>query len=427
MVLLTAPERLAAQKTGHAVSYESKCMECGFCISACPTHALLDDEPDGPRGRVAISQDLLYGDGPVSEKAVLHMDRCLSCLACTRSCPYGVDHMHLFDRARSHIEEHYKRPPAERALRSLLAFLLPSPSAFRLSLLCSRPGRMFRAVLPTRVRNLVDMAPSHVPSPSAWDRPQVFPAEGERRMRAALMTGCVQRVLRPSINEATVRLLTRHGCEVVVPAGIGCCGALALHMGKERQARKAARGNVAAWRRLEADSELDALVVNASGCGTTVKDYVSLLAADAESSRPAARISHIAKDVTEVVHQLGLKEPVGGTPAHVVYHTPCSLQHGQGIVQTPVQLLADAGFDVSRPREAHLCCGSAGTYSLMQPEISDRLGTRAAANLTDTGASIIATGNIGCQVQIARFAALPTVHTVELLDWATGGPRPSGV
>jgi glycolate oxidase iron-sulfur subunit len=253
--------------------------------------------------------------------------------------------------------------------------------------------------------------------------PQVFPAQGKRRMRVALLAGCVQQPLAPEINAATIRLLTRHGCEVVVAPGAGCCGALVHHLGKDSD--HAVKENVAAWMAEKERDGLDAIVVNASGCGTMLKDYGYLLRADPAWAGKAGAVSALAKDVTEVMASLGLSGAKAPEALKVAYHSACSLQHGQRIKDEPKRLLKDAGFEVREPAEAHLCCGSAGTYNLLQPEIAERLRARKAANIAHTGASVVAAGNIGCMVQIAGGLNLPVVHTVELLDWATGGPKPA--
>ncbi|MHA1597962.1 MAG: glycolate oxidase subunit GlcF, partial [Alphaproteobacteria bacterium] len=403
-----------------------KCVHCGFCIATCPTYVLLGDESDSPRGRIYMIREMLETGGAVPAKAVVHVDRCLSCLSCMTTCPSGVDYMHLIDGARTRIEETHVRPLAERMLRGILGRVVPSPALFRLSLIASKWLRPVRALLPGRLKGMVGMAPSSLPAASSVDRPQVFPAEGKKRRRVALMTGCAQQVLRPSINEATIRLLTRHGCEVVIAAGAGCCGALVHHMGKDAAALDAARNNVGAWM-TEIDGDgLDAIVINASGCGTTVKDYGFMLRGDTEWAGAAATVSELTRDITEVMDDLGGTDGRLDDAPVVAYHSACSMQHGQKLSGLPVRLLESAGFEVREPEEGHLCCGSAGTYNLLQPELAARLGARKAANLEQQSPDIIATGNIGCLVQISGVTDVPVVHTAELLDWASGGldPRP---
>ncbi len=405
-----------------------KCVHCGFCTATCPTYVLLGDETDSPRGRVHLIQDMLEKEGRPSAAVVKHLDRCLTCLSCVTTCPSGVDYMHLIDHARVRIEENYRRPWAERLLRSLLAAVLTDPGRFRLALRAAVLARPLRALLPGRLGAMAGMAPARLPAPSPMDRPQVFPALGTRRQRMALMTGCAQRVLRPAINEATVRLLTRHGIEVVIAEGAGCCGALVHHLGREEQARTAARANVAAWERVAAEEGgLDAVVVNASGCGVTVKDYGHLLRDDPEWAEPAARIAALARDPSEILEPSGLMSTEAGERPRVAYHSPCSMQHGQGLVDEPARLLEAAGFEVARPAEGHICCGSAGTYNLLQPDLAARLRERKVGNLEALEPGVIATGNIGCIEHLSAATRIPVVHAVELLDWATGGPRPAGM
>jgi glycolate oxidase iron-sulfur subunit len=343
------------------------------------------------------------------------------------TCPSGVHYMHLVDHARRHIEATFRRPLAERWQRALLARVLPSPGLFRLALVGARLGRRLAPLLPARLRTMLDLAPRANPAPSAVDRPQVFRAQGPRRRRVALLTGCVQQVIAPEINEATVRLLTRHGVEVVVAEGVGCCGALTHHLGKEAPALAAARAAIAAWSR-EADGEgLDAIVINASGCGTVVKDYGFMFRADPRWAERAARISRLARDVTEFLSEIGLADATAPTGLTLAYHSACSMQHGQRITAPPKALLAKAGFAVRDVPEGHLCCGSAGTYNLLQPALAAALRDRKLRNIESLRPDAVATGNIGCIAQLAAGTAIPVLHTVELLDWATGGPRPARI
>ncbi len=403
------------------------CVHCGFCTATCPTYVLLGDELDSPRGRIYLIKDMLENDRPASPEVVKHIDRCLTCLSCMTTCPSGVHYMHLVDHARKHIEETYTRPFLDRALRRLFAFMLPSPMRFRLALLGAWFGRPFARLFPGRMGAMLALAPAAIPAPSPVDRPQVIAAEGPRRARVALMTGCAQQVLAPQINEATVRLLTRHGVEVVIARGAGCCGALTHHFGMEKPALRSARANVAAWTAALEKGGLDAVIINASGCGTTVKDYGFMLRNDPEWADRAAKISALTKDISEFMTDLGLKPAVRQPGLTVAYHAACSMQHGQKITAEPKQLLSVAGFGLREVPEGHLCCGSAGTYNLLQPEIAARLRDRKVANIESLQPDAIATGNIGCMTQIASATKVPIVHTVELLDWATGGPIPKGL
>jgi glycolate oxidase iron-sulfur subunit len=409
-----------------------RCVHCGFCTATCPTYVLLGDELDSPRGRIYLIKDMLEHDKPANEQIVKHIDRCLSCLACMTTCPSDVHYMHLVDHARKRIEETYRRPFGDRLLRGVLAGVLPRPLLFRLALLGAKAAAPFAGLLPKagplgRVRAMLGLAPARLPSPSPVDVPQVFPAEGTRRARVALLSGCAQQALAPEINEATIRLLTRHGAEVVVAKGAGCCGSLTHHMGKERAALRSARANVDAWTRELEGAGLDAVVINASGCGTTVKDYGFMLREDPAYAEKAARIGAITRDITEVMTGLGLMPAVVDTDLVVAYQSACSMQHGQRITAEPKALLTQAGFTVRDVPEGHLCCGSAGTYNILQPEIASRLRDRKIANIARVRPDVIASGNIGCLTQLATGTSIPLVHTVAVLDWATGGPLPQAL
>jgi glycolate oxidase iron-sulfur subunit len=406
-----------------------KCVHCGFCTATCPTYVTLGNELDSPRGRIYLIKDMLENGRPADEQIVTHIDRCLSCLSCMTTCPSGVNYMHLVDHARAHIEQTYRRPLADRVIRSLLAMVLPYPRRFRAALKLARFGRPFASLLDRvpalkPVAAMLRLAPAAAPPAS---KPIRLASPANRKGRVALLTGCAQSVLDPGINEATVRLLIRLGIEVVMPQGEGCCGALVHHMGREQAALAAARKNVDVWTHEIERGGLDAIVITASGCGTTIKDYGFMLRLDPAYAEKAARVSGLARDITEYLAALDLPEPASKPGLTVAYHSACSMQHGQKITGLPKQLLARAGFVVKEPREAHLCCGSAGTYNILQPEISARLRDRKVKNIEATGASLVATGNIGCITQIAGAAKLPVVHTVTLLDWAYGGEKPRGI
>jgi glycolate dehydrogenase iron-sulfur subunit len=423
------------------------CVHCGFCTATCPTYVLLGDELDSPRGRIYLIKDMLENDRPATAEVVKHIDRCLSCLACMTTCPSGVHYMHLVDHARAHIEETYRRPFADRMVREVLAAVLPYPGRFRLALAAGwLPGRI-AALFPSgalssrkavplgsgllgTLRRLVAMlklVPARLPGRSAYEGPRVMPAEGKRKARVALLQGCAQPVLAPSINEAAIRLLTRSGVEVVLAAGEACCGSLVHHMGRERHALAQARANIDAWTREIENGGLDAIIVTTSGCGTTIKDYGFMLRGDPAFAAKAARVSALALDISEYLGRLGLGAPAHGSGLKVAYQSACSLQHGQKITKQPKDLLADAGFRVSELAEAHLCCGSAGTYNMMQADIAGALRERKVAAIEATGADVIATGNIGCMTHIGAATEIPIVHTVELIDWAHGGPVPDAL
>jgi len=428
MQTLFTPAQL--QEPGIDVVNEAlrKCVHCGFCTATCPTYVLRGDELDSPRGRIYLIKEMLEGDKPASGKVVKHIDRCLSCLSCMTTCPASVNYMHLVDYTRAHIEKTYTRPMTDQFFRAILAFILPYPERFRLALMAGWFAKPLARFLPGRLRGMLAAVPTKIHPPSVVDRAQVFPSDTTTQTRVILMSGCAQQVLAPSINEATIRLLNRYGCEVVIADGAGCCGALVHHMGKEADARAAAKANILAWERVVASGDVSAIVINASGCGTTVKDYGFMLRDEPEWASRAAYFAGLAKDITEVMSQVELRPESRQDLPVVAYHAACSLQHGQQVKEAPKTLLQAVGFDVRVPMEAHLCCGSAGTYSLLQPELAGQLQNRKIAALVATGADVVATGNIGCLMHIgAASGDMPIVHTVELLDWATGGPIPSAL
>jgi glycolate oxidase iron-sulfur subunit len=411
------------------------CVHCGFCTATCPTYVLLGDELDSPRGRIYLIKEMLEQDKPPTADVVKHIDRCLSCLACMTTCPSGVNYMHLVDQARVRIERDYSRPLTERLLRSVLAFVLPRPGLFRISMILARLARPLAALLPTpsvgaatpgllrRIKAMLALAPRSLPRPGPVAG-TVFAPLGRRRGRVALLQGCAQQVLAPRINQAAINVLTRHGVEVVLVKDEQCCGALTHHMGQDGDALERARANVTVWQREADENGLDAILVTTSGCGTVVKDYGYLLREDRAFAEPAARISALAKDITEYLVGIELAPSTQIGDVTVAYHSACSLQHGQKITQLPKELLSKNGFVVKDVPESHLCCGSAGTYNILQPDIASRLRDRKVANIAMVEPDMIAAGNIGCMVQIAGGTSVPVVHTIELLDWATGGPRP---
>ena len=423
MQTMFKPEQLKDPAIERSNQILRNCVHCGFCTATCPTYQILGDELDSPRGRIYLIKDMLENERVPDEKTVKHIDRCLSCLACMSTCPSGVHYMHLVDHARDYIEQKYKRPMSDRLLRWVLSRILPYPMRFRIALLGAKIGRPFARFMPdARLRAMLEMAPKIIPPVSRNDDPQTFAPKVARKKRVALMTGCAQKALNTDINDATIRLLTRLGCEVVVAEGAGCCGALTHHMGKTAESHGAAGKNIRAWAAEMDGDGLDAIVINTSGCGTTVKDYGHMFRND-PLAVDAARVAGIAKDVSEVLMDLDL--PTGADQElTIAYHAACSLQHGQQIKTFPKDLLKKAGFKVVEPSDPHLCCGSAGTYNLMQPEISKQLRDRKVRSIEAKNPDIIAAGNIGCMMQIGSASGIPIVHTVELLDWATGGPRP---
>jgi glycolate oxidase iron-sulfur subunit len=427
------PEQLADPQVAFSEKILRRCVHCGFCTATCPTYVTLGNELDSPRGRIYLIKDMLENGRAADEEVVTHIDRCLSCLSCVTTCPSGVDYMHLVDHARIHIEETYKRPLADRLIRNLLAAVLPYPDRFRTALILARLGRPFAPLL-KRVSALkplaamLELAPKSFAGAASKMHAEPQPVAGKRRGRVAVLSGCAQTVLDPGINAATLRLLARFGIEVVIPEGEGCCGALVHHMGREAEALDFARRNIDVWmREIEKGGPgegLDAIIITASGCGTTIKDYGHMLRLDPAYAEKAARVSALAKDVTEYLATLDLPQQERRNLT-VAYHSACSMQHGQRITTAPKLLLKGAGFTVRDPAEGHLCCGSAGTYNILQPEISAQLKARKVKNIEATKADVIATGNIGCMSQIGSGTAIPIVHTVELLDWAYGGEKPA--
>ncbi|SCY12729.1 glycolate oxidase subunit GlcF [Paracoccus tibetensis] len=417
-------EQLADPLTARSNKILRTCVHCGFCTATCPTYQVLGDELDSPRGRIYLMKEMLESGRPADAKTVKHIDRCLGCLSCMTTCPSGVHYAHLLEHGREHIEATYRRPFMDRALRWVLKTVLPYPRRFRLALLGAKIARPFGRLMPDRrLRAMIGMAPKHVPPVSRNDDGQTFAAIGERRARVVLMIGCAQRALNTDINDATIRLLRRAGCEVVIPEAFGCCGAITLHMGDDKDGKARARDSIRRILAAEAAGPLDAVIINTSGCGTTVKDYGHLFAGDPMET-DARRVAGLTRDVSEFLEVLGLPERVAGDPLRVAYHSACSLQHGQRIRSAPKDLLTRAGFTVVEPANPHLCCGSAGTYNLLQPELSAELKARKVQTLEATAPQVIAAGNIGCMMQIGGGTDVPVVHTVELLDWATGGPKP---
>ncbi len=419
--------QLADPKIAEANHILKSCQHFGFCTSGCPTYVLLHDENDSPRGRIDLIKDMLESGAPPSTKTVGHIDRCLSCMSCMTTCAVKVDYMHLADTARQYIEDHYRRPWAERWTRDALAFVLPRRPWFRAALRLGRMASSVKFLVPSRLRPALKLLPEAPLDPQDRFDGEVFPADGPKRWRVVLLFGCVQPEIAPQINAATIRLLTRFGCEVVVPKEAGCCGSLNLHMGKVANARAFAKTNLKAWERLLVGDGLDAIITNASGCGTTVKDYGHLLRDAPEVAAVAERMASLVCDVSEWLTSMHLPTPAHPHRHRIAYHDACSLRNAQHVTAQPRQLLREAGFVVKDVPEAHFCCGSAGTYNILQPVIAADLGRRKAGNIASTEPQIVAAGNIGCITQIGLYSPTPIVHTVELLDWAHGGPLPQAL
>lgn len=425
------PESLANPRTAEIESILRRCVHCGLCTATCSTYVLLGDERDSPRGRIYLMKDMFERNAPASPEVQHHVDRCLSCLSCMTTCPSGVDYMHLVDHARAHIEETGQRSLPDRLVRWVLSQIIPYPDRFRRAIALVPLGRPFRPLferlgLP-QVAAMLDLAPKGPLREPKYEGPGTASASDEPRKRVIMLAGCAQQVLRPEINDATIRLLARRGVDVEVVAGAGCCGALVHHMGKEAQAVTQAKANVDAWVKAMSKAPVDAIIVNASGCGTMLKDYGHLLREHPGHARRAAEISSLTKDVTEFLATYDLGAPKRWSSLRVAYHSACSMQHGQRITDEPRSLLRKAGFTVLEIPEGHICCGSAGVYNILQSEISGNLRRRKVDNIESVRPDIIATGNLGCITQLQLGTPIPVVHTIELLDWACGGPIPKGL
>ena len=418
----------------HSEAILRKCVHCGFCTATCPTYQILGDELDSPRGRIYLIKDMLENSRHADEKTVKHVDRCLSCLSCMTTCPSGVHYMHLVDHARAHIEKTYKRPVVERIYRNLLATILPYPRRFRFALKLAKLAKPFIGLLgriPAMgpMAAMLKLAPSTLASPAKLKVQPMKSGMNSSHKRVAILSGCAQSVLDPQINSATVELLTRFGVEIVKFANETCCGSLVHHMGREDAAHKFAIQNIIGWMREienKADGrDLDAIIITASGCGTTVKDYGHMLRNSKTHAQSAEKIASLTKDITEFLHELQLPKIENETKTNIAYHAACSLQHGQKVTDIPRALLKNAGFSIREIPQGHLCCGSAGTYNIMQAEIAEELKMRKIGNIEKIKPDLIATGNIGCMTQLATATHIPVLHTVEILNWAYGGTVPS--
>ncbi|MDX2201342.1 MAG: glycolate oxidase subunit GlcF [Hyphomicrobiaceae bacterium] len=426
------PQQLKDPRIAEVESILRRCVHCGFCTATCPTYVLKGDERDSPRGRIYLMKEMFEKSLPASPEVKTHVDRCLSCLSCMTTCPSGVDYMHLVDAGRAHIEETGQRSLKERLVRALVAATVPYPARFRLALLGARLARplvpMLRAMGLKEMVAMLELAPASVARMARFSGPgQAVPSQ-EPRSRVILLAGCAQQVLRPEINDATIRLLARRGVDVEVAAGAGCCGALVHHMGREAAAIEMAKQNVDAWTKImDKRGPVDAVIINTSGCGTTVKDYGHMLRGVAGYAEKAQRVAEIARDVSEFLAGYDMGPPKRFSSLRVAYHSACSMQHGQRIHEAPRTLLRNAGFTVVEIPESHLCCGSAGTYNIMQPETAAALRERKAGNIAAVRPDVVAAGNIGCIAQLAPALNVPIAHTVELIDWAYGGPVPRGL
>lgn len=406
-----------------------KCVHCGFCNATCPTYQIVGDELDGPRGRIYLIKDMLENDKPANEKIAKHIDRCLSCYSCMTTCPSGVNYMHLVDHARNHIEKTFVRPFFDRFIRSLLSKILPSPTLFRMAGYSARLFYPFRFLFPKKIKNMLKYMPNSFPK-SKQENKEIYSPVGKTYARVALLTGCVQRVISPQINDATIEILNRHGVEVIVPKQVDCCGSLNHHLGKEDLAHKSFIKNTNSWFKWYEEKNLDAILVTTSGCGTTLKDYGYIFRdhPDKELRKKAKIVSSLAKDVTEYLGKnIKLNYINQEKKFKIAYHSACSMQHGQRIHKQPIDLLKKTGNEIVEIPDGHLCCGSAGTYNLLQDEMASELLKRKVSNIDKVKPDFISTGNIGCMTQISSGTKIPIVHTIEILNWYTGGSKPVAI
>ena len=406
-----------------------KCVHCGFCNATCPTYQLLGDELDGPRGRIYLIKDMLENNKPANEKIVKHIDRCLSCYSCMSTCPSGVNYMHLIDHGRSHIEKTYKRPFSDRFVRGFLSVTLSKSINFRFVAFLTKFIKPFNFFFPLKLREMINLMPGKFPKKTLPKR-QIYLARNKKKpvARVALLTGCVQKVISPQINEATIRLLNRHDIEVVVLKGIECCGSLNHHLGKNDLANKTFKHNISIWYDEYLKNGLDAIISNTSGCGTTLKDYGFIFRSDDNFKKKAKKISELTKDIAEYLDNKVklnfIDKSMNEKKYKIAYHSACSMQHGQKIHQEPINLIKKTGNEVLEISDGHICCGSAGTYNLLQNDIAKKLLKNKIINIEKIKPQIISTGNIGCITQIANGTKIPILHTVEIIDWYTGGPKP---
>lgn len=406
-----------------------KCVHCGFCNATCPTYQLLGDELDGPRGRIYLIKDMLENNKPANEKIVKHLDRCLSCYSCMTTCPSGVNYMHLIDHGRHHVEKTYKRPIMDRLIRNFLSKTLSNSFYFKIISTFVYFAKPFSFFLPRKIKQMISFMPTKFPKKTLTKK-KIYSVEKRKKpvARVALLVGCVQKVISPQINEATIRLLNRHGIEVVVPKGINCCGSLDYHLGKENSAMNNFKKNISIWYDEYLKNGLDAIISNTSGCGTTLKDYGFIFRSDDDLKKKAKKISELTKDISEYLDENVklnfIKNKESNKEYRIAYHSACSMQHGQKIHDIPINLIRKTGNEVLNIPEGHICCGSAGTYNLLQQDIAKKLLDNKIFNIEKTNPQFISTGNIGCIMQIAKGTKIPILHTVEIIDWFTGGPKP---
>ncbi len=407
-----------------------KCVHCGMCNATCPTFNLLGDELDGPRGRIYLIKEMIEKKKAPTKKVVSHIDKCLSCYSCMTTCPSGVNYMHLIDHGRNYVEKNYQRPFYQRAFRNFLSKTLPKPKIFKFLIFFAKIGQIFKFLLPSNLKSMLDVAPKKIYGKTLKFQ-KVYKAERKKpTARVALLIGCVQRVVSPQINESTIRILTRHGVEVTTMPEIECCGSLNHHLGKEELAKETFKKNINMWYDEYLKNGLDAIISNTSGCGTTLKDYGFVFRDDVELKKKAKKISELTKDITEFLEQnlkLNFKSEKIAKKYNIAYHSACSMQHGQKVHKQPMGLLEKTGNKILNIPEGHICCGSAGTYNILQSDIAKKLLKQKVDNINKVKPDFISTGNIGCIMQITNGTKIPILHTVEVIDWYTGGPKPKSL
>jgi glycolate oxidase iron-sulfur subunit len=402
-----------------------KCVHCGMCNATCPTHQILGDELDGPRGRIYLIKDMLENEKKPTAKVVKHIDRCLSCYSCMTTCPAGVNYMHIIDHGKKYIEKNYKRPFFDKMIRNFLSVVLPNTGYFKFVSFLVKLGKPLKFLMPSKIKEMMNLMPTDFPK-KILKQKETYKVKGKKMIaKVVLLAGCVQKEISPQINEATIRLLNRHGVEVVVPKKIRCCGSLNHHLGKEQDAHQDFKNNINIWYEEHLKGNLDAILSNTSGCGTTMKDYGFIFKDDEKMKKKAKLISDLTKDVTEYLNKnLKLDFKSKDKKYKIAYHSPCSMQHGQKVHNQPMELLHKTSNEIMEIPEGHICCGSAGTYNILQSEIAKELLRKKVKNIESLEPDFISTGNIGCITQIANGTKTPILHTIEILDWYTGGPKP---
>lgn len=425
------PEQLRNPRLAEAQDILHDCVHCGLCNATCPTYVVSGDERESPRGRIYLIKSMLERGLSPTGAEIRHIDSCLGCLSCTTTCPYDVDYLRLLDLAREEVDQSKARGVIDQNMRRLFLEVMPHPvrlrSLLRYARMAKPLGAFVKGLGMKSISAVLDSAPAGLLPSASYEGPGLAATKTTRRYRVAMLAGCTQQVLRPEINDATIRLLARRGVDVEVASGAGCCGAYAKTLGAHETAVEQAKVNIEAWMKLIGKGELDAIIIAGAGCGTAVKDYERLLKYEPDYDWKAKQIAGLAKDITEFLDGFDLGPPKRWSSLRVAYHSSCAMQHGQGIDKVPRDLLVKAGFAVVDVPEAHLCCGGAGGYQMLHPDLAGTLRERKAENIAKSKPDLVACGDMNCIAQLAMGMETPIVHTVELLDWAYGGPVPRGL